>query len=105
MNFDEPIRLKADDAPSPAPDLQGVAIQLMATLRILTDDSGDLVKTLRGWGDDPISAHRRAQGRSIELSEAAGRALDLGEQLIQAFRLAGSFSAQYTAEFGGRDGR
>lgn len=103
MNFDEPIHLKAEDSPSVDP--QALGIQLMAVLRRLATDATDVRDTLAHWGEDPISAHRRAQSRAVELSDAASQARELGEQLLRELRMKRLFSASYGAERGGRDGR
>lgn len=104
MRNDEPIRLKAEDSPSPR-DPQEVGIELMAELRSLVFDALQLRDLITQWGANPVTAHRRAQSRSVELHETAGRALDIGEELIRAIRSARVFSVTTFNDFGVRDGR
>ena len=92
---DEPIRfrLKPEDAPSGDP--QATAVELMELLRAVDADAHQLRDLFARWGSDPIAVARRAQGRSVELAEAAARALTTAESLVQAYRCAGLFSAHY----------
>lgn len=92
---DETIRFALKPEDSPAPDPQAAGIELMALLRSLADDGRQLRSLLASWGDDPITTHRRAQSRSVEIAESAARALDAGETLMQALRSARLFSAAY----------
>lgn len=103
MNDHPILALKPEDSAAPA-DPQAAAIDLMAALRTLADDTRHLRDLLTRWGDDPIAVPRRAHPRSVEVHEAAARALDLGETLVQSLRAARLFSAVYE-DLGVRDGR
>lgn len=93
---DDPIRLKAEDQPDP----HTVAVSLLDALRDLVGDSRDLQRLLTRWGDDPSATFRRAQARSVEMHEAAARALDAGERLVQMKRLESLFSFEYEVQRG-----
>ena len=91
------IRLKAADQPVP-PDPQSAAIEHMADVRALVEETRHLVGLLTHWGDDPTGVFRRAQARAVELSEQAERVQASGESLTQAYRAAGAFSAVYATD-------
>jgi hypothetical protein len=85
----EPIRLKADDSAPLAlvVDAQSLGIEHMDALRALVEDAYEL-RRLCTRGD-----FERARGRSVEVYDAAARALDAGESLMRACRADGVFSA------------
>lgn len=87
------FRLKRED--SPVPDPHQIAVDLLDQLREMVADSGDLQRLLTRWGENPTEVFRRAQARSIEIHEAASRALESGEALVQAKRREGAFAFQY----------
>lgn len=94
---DFPIRLKAEDQPSP-PDAHTIAVEHLDALRQMVDESRDLQRLLTRWDANPLDVFRRAQARAVELAEAAGRALDSGELLVQASRRESLFSFDYSDE-------
>lgn len=98
---DHPIRfeLKPEDS-APAPDLQATMIELAEMVTAHVGEMGLLRDLMTRWGTDPTGVCRRAQPRTIELHEQAGRLADLVEALAQGYRRAGAFSVAYGSETG-----
>jgi hypothetical protein len=95
---DWPIILKPED--SPTPDLQATLIELSEMVTAHASELELLRDLMTRWGTDATGVCRRAQPRTVELHEQAGRVRDLVLTLSRGYRAAGALSAAYSGDLG-----
>lgn len=91
-----PLHRRPEDS-APAADLQADLIEAAELLAEHVDELERLRDLMTRWGTDPTGVCRRAQPRTIEHAERAGKLRELLTTISQGCRTAGLLSAPYSS--------